>query len=295
MPVDAPANAPVAAPPIVPFEYASAQAPLIVVEGRLGEAAKKARIVLDTGATAPYAAFLSVSRAQALKLPLSDEKTPKGSTAIGDAAQTYREAELSDITIGPIKRKAARVAVMPMIDAMTQQVGKPVDAIIGYEFLRTYRFSIDYPARRIDFSAPAGPDAQALSFHLALKKPLVLVLAMVNGRGPFAFEIDTGATVTSLSPDVAERAGIVANGAGMLSGAGGTVAIRQGYARVSLGPVSYDLSHISISDHLSRISSAAGSQVDGIVGLDFLYRTRLTIDYPASKVWIEDASQPGVK
>ena len=197
-----PIDAPVVAPVMVPFEYASVQAPLIVVEGRLGEATKKARIVIDTGATAPYAAYLSVSRGRALKLSLSDEKRPEASTAIGDATQAYREGELSNITIGPLQRKAARVAVMPMIDAMTQSVGKPVDAIIGYEFLRTYRFSIDYPSRQIDFAARAGPDEQALSFHLAQKKPLVLIQAMVNGRGPFTFEIDTGATVTSLSPDV---------------------------------------------------------------------------------------------
>ncbi|WP_044560066.1 aspartyl protease family protein [Azospirillum sp. B4] len=277
----------------VPFDYASRQAPLIVVEGRLGEQSTKGRIVVDTGATAPFPIFLSVSRAQGLHLPLSGDITPDSSTAIGGGAQTYREGELSAFSIGPIKLEHAKVAVLPMIDAMTQQVGPPVDAIVGYQFLRGHRFSIDYSARQIDFAAPAGRDADALSFSLGQRKPLILVETTVNGAGPFIFEIDTGATVTTLSPDVAERTGVAITGEGTLGGAGGTVAIRRGDARVALGPVGYSLRNVSISDHLSAISSAAGSKVDGILGLDFLYRTKLTIDYPASKVWIVETSPPG--
>ncbi|MEC4594260.1 aspartyl protease family protein [Nitrospirillum amazonense] len=274
----------------IPFDYASQQAPLIVVEGQLGEQAEKGRIVVDTGATAPFPIFLSVSRAQRLHLPLSGDVTPESSTAIGGGPQTYREGELPAFSIGPVKLEHAKVAVLPMIDAMTRQVGTPIDGIVGYQFLRNYRFSIDYVAHQIDFAAAMGRDADALSFSLGLKKPLILVQATVNGTGPFTFEIDTGATVTTLSPEAAERAGVVATGDGVLGGAGGTVAVRRGDARVTLGPVSYDLRNLSISDRLSAISSATGSTVEGILGLDFLYRTRLTIDYPSAKVWIVGTS-----
>ncbi|MDV6330967.1 pepsin/retropepsin-like aspartic protease family protein [Asticcacaulis sp. 201] len=270
----------------LPFEYASAKAPLLVVKGQLGESRAPVSVVLDTGAGAPFSLFLSTKVAKSLSLALSDEIVPETSTAVGSKRQGYRTADLPFFSLGPVKLVHTPVAVLPMIDDMAGQIGRPVDAIIGYQFLRDRRFSINYPMRKIDLSASAPSEGEAIAFTLAAKKPIILVQAKVNGEGPFTFEIDTGATVTSLSPETAARAHITPTGEGVLGGAGGAVTVKRADANLAVGTVKFDLKNVTITDSLTGISTAAGSQIDGIVGLDYFYRTTLIIDYPNAKVWI---------
>ncbi len=272
----------------IPFEYVSPQAPLIAVEGRLGPKDKRSRIVVDTGATAPFAVFLSPEKARALGLSLSEEITPGATTAIGGGPQTYRTGTLPSVAIGPVRLAQTPVAVVPMIDEMSRQAGQPIGGIIGYQFLRNQRVSIDYGKRRIDLAAPTI-GAGGTPFALAARKPIILVETMVNGTGPFVFEIDTGATITSLSPETAQKAHVAATGEGTLGGAGGSVAVKRGDAQIKVGDIAFDLRNVTVTDSLAGISQAAGSPVDGILGLDYFYRTKLTIDYPASTVWIVKA------
>lgn len=270
----------------IPFEYASPQAPLIVIEGTLGENPENAQIVVDTGACAPFPVFISTAEARHLGLSLSKDVTPGTTTAIGAEPQTYKTGTLSSVRIGPMTLQKAEVAVVPMIDEMNQHTGRPIAAIIGYQFLRNQRILIDYQKRKIDFTAPAGADGDALPFVLAANKPIILVQTMVNGTGPFTFEIDTGATVTSLSPETAKRAQVRQTGEGRLAGAAGAVTVSRADANIRVGPIAFDLKNVSVTSGLTGLSAAAGTRVDGILGLDYLYRTRLTIDYPQSKVWI---------
>jgi hypothetical protein len=270
----------------IPFEYASPQAPLIVLEARIGDGRDKAAVVLDTGGAAPFDVILGQAVAQRLGLSLGDEVTPPDTTAVGSRKQTYRVGKLTRFTLGPVALASIDVAVTPMVDQMGPQVGRRVDAIVGRHFLRTRTVSIDYVARRLDLDAKAGAEDAAIAFTEGRLKPLTLVRAMVNGQGPFTLEIDTGATGTTLSAEAAARAGVASRGEGALGGAGGSVSVGLGEATVTFGPVTRALPRVAISSAMDGISAATGTRIDGILGTDFFAGTRLTIDYPGKRLWL---------
>jgi predicted aspartyl protease len=270
----------------IPFEYASPQAPLIVLEARIGEARDKIAVVLDTGGLAPFDVILGQAVAQRMGLALSDEVTPETTTAVGPRKQSYRTASLSRFTLGPVTLAPATAAVTPMVDQMGGQVGRKVDAIVGQYFLRSRTIAIDYAARKLDLTAEPGAAAQAVAFSLGRLKPLMLVTATVNGVGPFTLELDTGATGTTLSPEAAARAGVASRGQGVLGGAGGAVSVGYGEASVTFDGVTRKLPRVALSDAMGPISAAAGAPIDGILGTDFFDGTRLTIDYPAQRLWL---------
>ncbi len=266
------------------FEPAAAAAPLMVVQGKIGDAA--ASIVLDTGASAPYRVFIGPSLAQRLTLALSDEITPPTDTAVGGERQTYRTARLPSFTLGPISLTDVEIAVVPMIDRMGAQIGRPVDAIVGHQLLRDRIVAIDYAARRVSLDAKPGEADAAIRFELARQKPLVLAVMTINGRGPFVMEIDTGATGTSLSPRAAARAGVKSLGHGQMAGAGGRIAVGVGRARASLGGVTRDLNAVAITPAIDSIAAAAGSAIDGVIGGDFFAGACLTLDFPQQRLWL---------
>src|SRR5438270_2418994 len=90
---------------------------------------------------------------------------------------------------------------------------------IGYDYLKNFRLTIDYEKQTLRLAQSeqesngignSSSSARALvKFKLAHPaKPLILVPAMLNGEGPYIFAVDTGASTTVLSPEVAEMQGI---------------------------------------------------------------------------------------
>ncbi|GAA0707121.1 hypothetical protein GCM10009105_05630 [Dokdonella soli] len=270
----------------IPFDYASQHAPLIVVQARIGEKLEKADVVIDTGAAPPFSVFLSDAAAKRLALTRSREITPTDSISVGPQQQSYSTATLPRFELGPVVLGPTEIAVTSMIDRMSVGVGRRVDAIVGYHFLRDRTFSIDYESRCIDLAAKPGPDAGATNFLLAAKKPILLVKATVNGTGPYTMEIDTGATGTVLSPSAAARAHVATEGQGVQGGAGGSVQVGVGKAVFGFGGVNRALERIAISDSMTTISAGAGTPIDGILGTDFFQGTRLTIDYSSHRLWL---------
>ncbi len=271
----------------IPFNYASPQAPLLVAEARIGPRHDRAAVVVDTGASPPFAVFLSTAMAQRLSLAQSADITPTESSAIGPRRQSYRTARLDGFRLGPVRLRGVDVAVMPMLDELGHNLGRPVDAIVGYHFLKDRRIAIDYAARRIDLAAPAPDARRAIGFVLGAGKPLVLVQATINGSGPFILEIDTGATGTSLSPAAAAKARLATLGQGVMTGAGGQVSVNITAASVSFGGIDRDLGHVAVSGAIAALGEAAGTPIDGILGTDFFQGTVLTIDYPARRLWLK--------
>jgi hypothetical protein len=165
-----------------------------------------------------------------------------------------------------------------------------VDAIVGWKFLSTRTIRVDYPARQIDLTAAPLRSEDAITFAASPKRKLITVQTGVNGRGPFTFAVDTGACATLISRDAAERAGVTAS-AGSVTPKGGdgvAAAARPGsLSTLTLGGVTKEAVRPVVVDFLSRISEAAGTPLDGVVGADVLSRGKLTIDYRRSMLWLD--------
>jgi predicted aspartyl protease len=126
----------------------------------------------------------------------------------------------------------------------------------------------------IDFT---GPNDAAL-----------IVPVFINGDGPFDLVLDTGATITCLSHETAERLGLSAEpgavgfGAGV-GGAGRFEVVRVDSLRVG-GTTAHNL--LACTLDLSQLE-AIGTEIDGLLGLNFLREFRITIDFERNVLRLE--------
>jgi predicted aspartyl protease len=129
-----------------------------------------------------------------------------------------------------------------------------------------------------------------VSFKLAKPdKPLILLETMVNGKGPFRFVLDTGAGGTIISPELAKKLDIKSEkrDGERAVGAGGNLDIQFGSLKsLAIGETQVKNLNVGIMD-LTGISKAIETDIDGIVGYNFLTKFRVTIDYPKSTVTFE--------
>ena len=113
---------------------------------------------------------------------------------------------------------------------------------------------------------------------------LVVVPVFLNGRGPYRFLLDTGATNTILSKKVVDQLNIPIGKTQTLLTVGGAVVatkrmidvIRIGNAQIMQAPV--------IGADLKLMHTL---QVDGIIGEDCLKRFKISIDYAHQLLTIE--------
>lgn len=134
----------------------------------------------------------------------------------------------------------------------------------------------------------AAPSAAEVPLELTGPGRAVVVVAVkVNGQGPFAFTLDTGATITLVSPEVAQASGLPVVGKGEATGAGGKFPVTLARANeVSVGnAVARDLP-VGIFD-VSPLGGVMGTKIDGILGHNFLQLFRVTIDYRSSRLRLE--------
>jgi predicted aspartyl protease len=111
-------------------------------------------------------------------------------------------------------------------------------------------------------------------------KPIILVPTFVNGRGPYDFALDTGASMTVLATELARSLGIKSGGSGKGVGAGGSVEVSMASIdSLALGRSELKGLQVAVVD-LGALSRAAGVRLQGIIGYNFLKSFRVTIDYP---------------
>jgi predicted aspartyl protease len=135
----------------------------------------------------------------------------------------------------------------------------------------------------------AGVASTELMFRLpGGAQPLMLLPVRLNGEGPFEFILDTGAGISLLTPELAQRLDIKATGSKEGHTAGGKVSVS--LAKVSslaLGDTELNDLEVGIVD-LSHIGHTVGAKIDGDLGYNFLKHFRLTIDYHNLELRLDD-------
>jgi predicted aspartyl protease len=140
--------------------------------------------------------------------------------------------------------------------------------------------------------APADSAAGEVAFELAGPQGAAIIVPVtVNGRGPYDFVLDTGATLTCIDQVLADSLalptppGAVGFGAGV--GSQGQLrlvrmdSVRVGGALASNVPgCVVDLSHVQ----------NVGVTASGLLGLNFLRSFRMTLDFERSVLILQDPS-----
>jgi predicted aspartyl protease len=109
----------------------------------------------------------------------------------------------------------------------------------------------------------------------------------VNGQGPFDFALDTGASRTILSSELAGNLAIETRDEGPVTGGGvgGKVKIVGGkVGSLAVGNAMVHDHAIGAGEFLALLSAVIGTNLDGIVGYNFLNQFRVTIDYPRKTI-----------
>ena len=265
----------------IPFDM-PANIPFVVMEAY--SAASPLTVLLDTGAAAPFDVIISPRAAEATG---AASKTTGHHVAQGvsGAKAAVTPVTLPSFRLGPVMLTNASAAIHPGLEQVSAKVGRPIDALVGANFLRGRVVSINYDTRQVDFQAtPAASVPELATF--AQKRPLLLVKVKVNGEGPFVLALDTGASHSLLSASAAERLALKPTGTLPVTGAGGVLETQMAQATIRFGAAEQKVT-VLVSGAVDQIAAAAGSPLDGVLGADIFGRGTLTIDYAKGRVWSE--------
>jgi predicted aspartyl protease len=137
---------------------------------------------------------------------------------------------------------------------------------------------------------------QGIRFRISPKRPLLMVKVQINDRGPFDFVLDTGASLSVITPATAEAAGVRASGENPTAiGAGGR--IKAGLTKIeslTLGACTARNLQVALMD-LDGVGKPLGIRLGGLIGYNFLRNYAVTIDYPARQLFLKPARRQDVK
>jgi predicted aspartyl protease len=265
----------------VSFRLAGGQNPLILVPVYIEEKGPY-EFVLDTGA---YRCLLSPEVSSSIGI---QPKSQQQATGIGGTIN-ISSARVSSLTVGTARQENIEVAITDELSRLGEAVQSKVDGVLGSNFLKDFRVALDYrrgvvrlERSSIDPPATNARSMTSVAFKLATpEKPLISLPVFVNGRGPFQFFLDTGASRTTLSFALARKLGIVAIGNRSGTGAGGRIRMLSATLdSLAVGKASISDAPVSVGDFLGNFDSVIDTRFYGIIGNDFLSRFEVVIDYP---------------
>ena len=195
------------APVEVPFEFLSHQ---IVVQVKVGGKGPF-NMLLDTD-TDPSA--IDATTARELGLDIGS----RGSPATGGGAQTATvyPTRLATVELGTISAHDVTAAVIDL-KKISEKLGKPVQGVLGYSFLKDRIIQIDYPNSKIRFFtespypriALAPNTVNTIAFPLRREDGVVLIDSVFINNEKFRATLDTGSSSSfSLTPEAVALLGL---------------------------------------------------------------------------------------
>lgn len=267
----------------IQFRLAGGQNPLILVPVCV-DAKGPYQFILDTGASH---CLLSEDLAATLGIQPEIEKQAMG--AGGPVKLTF--GHISSMTIGSALQENVQVAITNEIQRIGAAIQSKVDGVVGFAFLKEFVVVIDYRDGALRLAHPSeacngngNRSGNCISFKLAsVSKPLILVPTIVNGHGPYQFALDTGASRTMLSIELARKLAIETTDDSPVTGGGGQIKILAGkVSSLAVGDAAVRDHAIGAGEFLNMLSKAVGTELDGIIGYNFLNQFKVAINYPQS-------------
>jgi predicted aspartyl protease len=269
----------------VTFRLSGGPQPLILVPARVnGEGIYD--FILDTGAGTSL-----LTPELAARLGVETIESKEGMGAAGKVKVSL--GRVASLAVGDASAEGVEVAITNEVERIGAALGAHVDGVVGYNFLKDFAMTVDYGANNLRLARDAPEemgDARArIKFRLAnAAKPLVLVPALVEGAGEFQFALDTGASTTVISPDLAQAAGLHITPVPEMTGAGGTMHASVGEIEsLSVGGARVENLTVMVVEFLGMLSQIVGAKLDGIIGYNYLREFKVGIDYPREILRLE--------
>lgn len=242
--------------------------------------------VLDTGATATV---VSNELADALALPRGETQDGRGAAG----KMTLMKSQLPSLTVCHQTLENLPVSVTDL-GFLARAMGTQVDGALGHSFLRHFAMTLDYATNALRLRRQvAGPERALEQREIAFRwpnaeDPLVVVPVFVNEKGPYDFALDTGASSTLISLELAAEFGLATGKISQLTAGGGNATVsRVQLSSLAVGAARQENLAAASSDFLTQLNAELGSKLQGIVGYDFLRHYRVTLDFPRWALTLE--------
>ncbi|MGH7495763.1 MAG: aspartyl protease family protein [bacterium] len=259
----------------MPFRLASADAPLLLIKARINQDGPR-DFLIDTGNGAPLPLLVAPTLVQRLDLTAATAKGDSG----GFSRVRIHRFELGDYCLENVE-----AGVLPVIEQINERLGAAIAGNLGYAFLKDWQVRIDYQNHRLHFtSGPAVNGDKSVPFETGPGGAFILLPVLVNGGGPYRFLLDTGASTSILSPKLAAELGISGQPVEALGVMGTPQAELATLDSLRVGDYTVPGLEVAIIDIFGYTSSAAGVEVDGIIGYSFLKQFVVEIDYPRRRI-----------
>ena len=234
--------------------------------------------VLDTGA-----AMSILTKDLADKIGVEGTEVKE---ALGAAGQRIEISlgKVDSLSIGESRARDVKVGIIKELPKCIGALGA-----LGYNYLKEFVLTIDYESKLLTISSSREETNQPRSnrtyvpLRLATPdRPILLVDVLVNGREINAFILDTGASQTVISPELAQRMGLSeSTAADSIIGVGGVAQSSVALSiTLSVGEAYLSNINVIVADIFSSLCRAVGAKFDGILGFNFLSRFKIEIDFP---------------
>ncbi|MGI8812550.1 MAG: aspartyl protease family protein [Pyrinomonadaceae bacterium] len=258
-----------------------------VIRLKVNDRDQPMRFVLDTGSGI---SVISDKTAALLHIkPISRGGFAKGIGGSGRFAIVY--GFLRQVQIGGVKMRNVPVYIRKF---QGDGDGQQVDGYIGLSLISKFLTTIDYGTNTFSLAkkdltvANADDDAISLPLRLTSSGFLSGEVQLEGIQSPLNFIVDTGASVSVISDDVARLETItpfILDGRVRVIGSAGITDDVRSYLlpKVSFGKHSCS-SVTAIALDLDMINEASGFEQAGILGGNFLKNYRMTFDFKNSRV-----------
>jgi len=243
--------------------------------------------ILDSGAT-----HSMISSALAEGLGLDPDSSGQGFGA-GGVVQT-QSVRVHSIQVGSACQEDSCAYVLSDLEQIGVAAKSNISGLIGYDFLRDFRVTIDYGRNKLCIARSAEQCLEAIGstaiipFEISPAEPLILLPVLVNGHGPFQFVLDTAAGRTVVAPEIAVQCAISQDEEVMGAGVGGKLAAKRvNLESISIGDATISNLAAIAGRFLDPIAAEAGATVHGILGNDVLSRFLVTIDCPGKRLILD--------
>jgi len=161
--------------------------------------------------------------------------------------------------------------------------GSNFEGSLGYDVLQHGTLTADFANESMQFGPSAETPIDGVPFEITSDgQPLVVVETAINGKGPYRFVVDTGATGTCIAPSLADELGVERGQDIHVKGVGGSL---DGY--FAAAPLEFSIGGLYRGSAapvvLDIFDARSGSKCTGdvgIIGQDIMRDYVVTFDYP---------------
>lgn len=248
--------------------------------------------ILDSGAGFDV---LDVQQARALNVKFSDETAVRGA---GEGSVNISEGSGVSLSLAGLEIVKPNITILPIHSSISNNEGRDVDGLLGYDFFKRFVVEIDYANKRISIHDPKTYQYAGTGKVIPLeerKEHIFINATVVSADGrelPVQLLVDTGARMgLMLNTPFVDAHRLIDTTPKLIDsvisiGVGGSY--RSAVARVQslrVGPFTIKEPVVTLSRSKSGV--LAGSDYDGIIGAEILRRFKVIFDYSRQRMILE--------